>query len=185
MKQNKKLIRNCWIILLALWAMYYFGGYYLSEEKCAEDILKAYYVKGAEKIMSLTCGDVSAHLYSDGEDENCVAMTKKYAFLHHNDSFIDNEYIKMIKERSKTDGFAYFPCVSADFGTTVFVYRYNKDIHLIHVELENGMSTVLEEWKEDFAGFALEHERMPDGSYVRATLKAYDKEGNLIGESAY
>lgn len=184
MKQNKKLIRNCWIILLVLGTIYYFGGYFLSEERCVDDILKAYYVKGAEEIMSLTCGDVSARLYSDREDENCVVMTKKYACLYRKDSFLDNEYINMIKEQSKTDGFAYFPCVSADYGTTVFVYRYDKDIHLIHVELENGMSTVLEEWKADFAGFALEHERMPDGSYVRATLKAYDKDGNLIGERA-
>ena len=60
-----------------------------------------------------------------------------------------------------------------------------KDIHLIHVELENGMSTVLEEWEDDFAGFSLEHERMPDGSYVGATFKAYDKNGNLLGERAY
>ena len=140
MKQNKKLIRNCWIILLVLGTIYYFGGYFLSEERCVDDILKAYYVKGAEEIMSLTCGDVSAHLYSDREDENCVVMTSKHAFFYRKDSFIDNEYIDMIKERSKTDGFEYLHCVPSNLGTTVFVYRYNKDIHLIHVELENGLS---------------------------------------------
>ena len=185
MKPNKKLIRNCFFIFLVLWTIYYFGGYYLSEEKCTDDILKAYYVDGAEEIMSLSCGKVGAHLYSDGEDGNCVVMTKKQAFLYQKDSFIDNEYINIIKERSKEEGFEYLNCSYSDIGTTVFVYRHNKDIHLIHVELENGMSTVLEDWKDDFAGFSLEHERMPNGDYVGARFIAYDKDGNLIGERAY
>ena len=159
--------------------MYYFGGFYLSEEKCVEDILKAYYVKGAEEIISLESGDVIHHLYSNGADENCIVSTKKYSFLYQKSLFISD-----VIDCNEKEGFELLNCSDSQFGTTVFVYRYNKDIHLIHVELGNGMSIVLGEWKDDFAGFSLEHER-EGGSYVSANFRAYDKDGNIIDEMSY
>lgn len=180
MKQSKKLIRNCWIILFVLWATYYFGGYYLSEEKCIADILKVNYVKDVEKVMSLDRGNDMLHLYSNGTDENAIVITTKCGFLYHRGDY----YFDFISPYKK-EGFELLQCSNSEYGLTAFIYRYDKNIQMIEVEMNDDTSLVLSDWKGDFLGFSLEKESYKGGKYVGGEFRAYDKDYNLVETRGY
>lgn len=175
MNRGKKLIRNLAVILVLLLGFYYFGGYYVSRQQCIIETLRGLYGTETREIMELRQGNYIATLMADEDDESfSIVGTKKIGFLYRTGSSsigIQNDK----KEILKISGMA-----SSDHGMVIFLCRNNKTIEKVEVLLENGESFTITEWQEDYAGYIREDHNWESGTY-----KAYNAEGELVGEVYY
>lgn len=175
MKRGKKLIRNLAVILVLLLGFYYFGGYYISKEQCVIETLRGLYGTETRKVMELRQKNYFATLMAGEEDESfSIVGTKKIGFLYRTAS--SSVGIKNDKEEIlKISGMA-----SSDHGMVIFLCRNDKSIETVEVLLENGETFTITEWYEDYAGYIREDHNWESGTY-----RAYNAEGELVGEVYY
>ena len=65
-------------------------------------------------------------------------------------------------------------------GAFLIIYRDDKKVQRIEAELLNGREIVFDEWEDDFSIATIN-----DKEWYRGTYKAYDANGELIGEVQY
>lgn len=176
MNRGKKLIRNLVLIFIVLILFYYFGGYYVSKQQCVLETLRSHYSTETREIMELQQGNYIATLMADKNDETfSIVGAKKAGFFYHTASssignIIDKEKCMTIAGMGSTD-----------YGIFICIYRNDKSIIKVEVQLENGETYFITEWHEDYAGYV--RDEKTDWSY--GTYKAYNADGELVGEEIY
>lgn len=172
MKKGKKLVINTFIILLMLLIGYYFCGFYISKEQCIRESLRGMYAYETEFVMEFENRDRVCTLLTD-EDKKTYSIvgTRKLFFVYHADSSLTGF---KIKEEDVIDVLGMY---DDKIGTSIFVYRTDKSITKIEVELENGDKITLDEWKKDYVGYLQKNEM-----WVKGIYRAYNASGELVGE---
>lgn len=172
MKRGKKLLINIGIIALILWWIYYFGGYYVSKEQCIKETLRGLYAYETEMIMEFEEFDRSITLMADLEkDTYSMVETKVKGFFYQAGTTMTGYSIK--------DDYAIdvFGMNVDKMGATVFVYRNDKSIAKVEVELENRDTVTLDEWNNDYTGYL-----QGESEFVKGTYRAYNANDELIAE---
>ena len=173
MNRSKKLIRKLAVILVLLMIFYYFGGFYFSKQQCVVETLRGLYGTETRCIMELQRGNYIATLMADEKDKSfSIVGTKQIGPLYRTASSsvgiqIDDREVLKISGMS-----------ASDYGSVVFLYRVDKSIERVEVELENGETYTITEWQEDYAGYFREKNEWEYGTY-----KAYNAKGELVGEN--
>jgi len=175
MNRLKKLILNCLIITFIFSCMYYFGGYYLSKEKCIEDTLKSCYAKPQDQLIEYKNNRCIVTLFENKENDtySILETRKRGIFYEPGSSQVDSP-------KYKDEPFWISYQRGDGLGTVIYIYRNNPEIETIEMVLESGDQFVLSEWKEDFTSCLIEEEI--DFKYGGTTCKAYDALGNLVHE---
>lgn len=172
MKRERKLVRNVFIISIILFIFYYFGGYYLSNKACVEDIIRGLYVEEKDIIMELRHNNEFQTLVADLEKGTySIIGTRKIGFLYRTSDCSTHQTIK--RDSAVHVYYGY----SSNIGLYYYVYRNNKAVDKVEVELYNGIKFTLDEWHQDFAGIIVD----TDG--WSGVYRAYDVNGNLIEEN--
>ena len=170
MNRNKKLIRNCCLIIVILYGMYFFGGYFLSKEECIHDTLRALHANQTKTIMEFKNKNHFETLMTDEEIETYSLIgTKKVGFFYQTASSSSNGEI------SKNQIIDIIGSWSREMGLTIIVYRNLPEIAKIEVELEDGSEFVLSEWKDNFSGQLFDKDNWLNGKY-----KVYNSNNELI-----
>ena len=175
MTRLKKLMMNCLVINIISGCMYYFGGYYLSKERCIEDTLKSCYATPQEKLIEYENNRCVVTLFQNKENDthSILETNKRGMFYYPGSGVVDSP-----KWKSEPFWFSYLH--GDGLGIVVYFYRNNPEIETIEMVLENGDQFVFSDWKEDFASCLIDEEI--DFKYVGTFCKAYDASGNLIHE---
>lgn len=174
MKRGKKLIRNLCLIVILLFAYCYFGGYYLSKEACIEDSLRGLQRNEREIVTEFTLDNIDYAVVMDREEKvYSVSGTKRIGFLYHTIGGVTGH---VIQEEDCIDLSGY----GDPEGAFLIIYRNDKKVQRIEAELLNGREIVFDEWEDDFSIAAIN-----DKEWYRGTYKAYDANGELIGEVQY
>ena len=171
MKRERKLFRNIIIITLILYVFYYFGGYYISKSQCIEETMRGLYVKEDNIVMEIQNGNaIRTLVVDDNVSSLSVIGTKKVGPFYHTASCSTGMKMK------DDENFSIYSSYDSANGLTSFVYRNNKDIAYIELTLDNGTTTVLDDWHEDFAGAIV------DTDDIYGIYRAYDENDVLIEE---
>jgi len=176
MNRSKKLVRNLVIILVILWIFYYYGGYYISKQQCVIETLRGHYATETREVMEVRQGNYIATLMADENNESfSIVGTKKTGILYRTaSSSVGN---KVDKEKSMTmSGMG-----SSDYGIIICIYRNDKSIAKVEVQLENGDTYLITDWKEDYAWYV----RTGDDDWSCGTYRAYNAKGEQVGEEMY
>lgn len=174
-RRSKKLVRNLVLIFAIFFFFYYFGGYYFSKQQCVLETLRAHYSEETRKILEVQQGNYLITLMADENDESfSMVGTKKAGFLYRTASGSYNNKI------DKEKGITISAMGSSDRGIVVCIYRNDKSIDKVEVQLENGKTYLITDWHEDYACYTRDKDEM---SY--ATYRAYNREGDLVGEEIY
>ena len=173
--RGKKLVRNLVLIFAILSLFYYFGGYYLSRQQCVLESLRSHYCDTTRKILEMQQGDYFITIMADENDERFAMVgTQKAGFLYRVASGSYN--LKINKEKCMT----LSASGSSDRGIVVCLYRNDKSIEKVEVQMENGDNYLITDWHEDYACYKRDEEELSYGTY-----RAYNAEGELIGEEVY
>lgn len=172
MKKGKKLLINIFLISIILLFLFYFGGYYISKEKCIRESLRGLYAKETEIIMELKRGNRYRILVADTDNKTySIIGVKKLGFLYH----VDNTHSGMpIKEENVIDIVSAY---GEEIGTVIFVYRNDKSVAKVEVEFDSGDVVTMDDWKKDYVG-CLEQENV----FRNGTYRVYNASGELMGE---
>lgn len=175
MNRVKILIRNIVIILLLILVSCYINGVYISKENCILDSLRALYGTEREFVteIDLTKASFTLMFDSDKKTVSMIGVEKHGPFYTAGNCSVGDK----IDEDAPFDVFGYY---SLNSGPIYYVYRNDKNIDRVEVELENGTSFVLDEWIKDFAVMHIEALQWSNGLY-----RAYDQEGNFMYEITY
>jgi len=175
MNRGKRLIRNLFLILAVLFLFGYFRGYYVSKQQCVMETLRGHYGTETREIMEIKRGNYIVTLMADKNDESfSLVGTKKVGFLYQTASGLIGK--KINKEKCMTiagEG-------SSDRGFLACIFRNDKSIEKVEVQFENGETYLITDWQEDYACFMREGEEWWYGTY-----RAYNAEGELVGEEMY
>lgn len=175
MNRNRKLIKNSCIIFVILFIIYYFGGFYFSQEKCIIDSNKALHAKETEIIMQFENNNHYRTLMTD-KDKSVMGLvgTQKIGFLYTTDSGSHGQVIDKDNSIDITGSY------SRELGFIIVVYRNISTVSKVVVELEDGSEFVLSEWKDNFSGILLDKDDWLNGIY-----KVYNANNELIEEIEY
>ena len=170
MNRSKKLIRNSCLIIVISYAIYFFGGYFLSKEECINDTLRSLHANQTKTIMEFKNNNHFITLMTDEKMETySLTGTKKVGFLYHTDSGSHNNKIS-------DDQIIYIiGSWSREMGLLIIVYRNIPEITKIVVELEDGSEFILSEWKDNFSGILLDKDDWLNGIY-----KIYNSNNELL-----
>ena len=170
MKKGKKLLINTILILIILLYSFYFGGYYISKEKCIRESLRGLYAKETEIIMELKRGNRSRILVADTDEKtHRIIGVKKIGFLYK----VDDSYGGGPLKQGNVIGLdSYY---SDEIGTVIFVHRNDKSVIKVELELENGDVVVMDDWKKDYLGY-LEQEDI----FRKGVFRAYNASDEVI-----
>lgn len=172
MKRGKKLLINISIIALILWGIYYFGGYYVSKEQCIKENLRGSYTYETETIMEFEDFNRYITLLADLEKKTYSIVETKMSGIFYRASSTINGF--SIKDEYAIDVFGMY---DEKKGTPIFVYRNDKSIVKVEVELENRETVTLDEWNNDYAGYL-----QGDNEFVKGTYRVYNANDELIEE---
>lgn len=175
MNRSKKLVRNLIIIAMFLSVFFYFNGFYFSKQKCVTETLRGLYsTETSKEVMELRYGNCIATVMAEENDESfSIIETNKKAFFYRTGDCSTG--IKIDKEKSMT-----ISGIGSEEQIAVFIYRNDKSIDRVEVVTENGETYTIAEWHEDYAGYVRENH-----NWESATYKAYNAEGELVGEEIY
>ena len=172
MKKGKKLLINTILILIILLFSFYFGGCYISKEKCIRESLRGLYAKETEIIMELKRGNRYRILVADTDNKtHRIIGVKKIGFLYKVDDSYGGGPLK------QDNVIAIDTCTSEEIGTLIFIYRNDKSVTKVELEFENGDVAVMDDWKKDYVGY-LEKENV----FRKGIFRAYNASGELIDE---
>lgn len=175
MSRKNKLLRNVAIISVLLYGFYYFGGFYISKEQCVIETMRGLYVEEKNYVMEVINGNEIKTLFVDDSNETVsIIGTKQLGFLYRTSGSYTSHSISRVQAIDVISGY------NSEAGQTIFVYRNNKEIAYIEVELSDGTNLVLDEWNDDFVGTIVDAEDWNSGIY-----KVYNANGNLIDVIEY
>ena len=176
MKRGKKLLINISIIIVILLIEYYFGGYYISKEQCIKDTLRGLYSYETEKIMECKYRNRSVTLMADLEQRTySIVGVRKNGFLYHTDDCFTGYPIK------DDDSFDILGAYDEDVGTFICVYRNDKTITKVTLDMGTGNVITLDDWEQDFTGY-LHNE---DNILRENIYRAYNVSGELVEERVW
>lgn len=176
MKRGKKLLINISIIIVILLIEYYFGGYYISKEQCIKDTLRGLYSYETEKIMECKYRNRSVTLMADLEQRTySIVGVRKNGFLYHTDDCFTGYPIK------DENSFDILGGYDEDVGTFICVYRNDKTITKVTLDMGTGNVITLDDWEQDFTGY-LHNE---DNILRENIYRAYNVSGELVEERAW
>ena len=175
MKRSKKLVRNLSIIAIILSVFFYFDGYYLSKQRCVMETLRGIYsTETGKEVMELRYGNYIATVMAEENGESfSVIGTNQKGFMYRTGDCSTG--IKIDKEKSMT-----ISGMGSEKYMVIFIHRNDKSIDKVEVITENGETYTIAEWHEDYAGYIRENH-----NWECATYKAYNAEGELVGEEIY
>ena len=175
MKRGRKIIRNLSIIAILLFLFCYFGGYFISKEKCIADSLRGLYRSEREIATEISYGNRSYTVVTDTKQKvYSIIGTKRIGFLYH----VANSYTgHEIKEDECVNISGMY---SSEMGSLIVVYRNDPRINRVNAYLENGSLVIFDNWENDFSAVILDGEEWYGGTY-----KAFDTSNQLIGEVHY
>lgn len=175
MNRSRKLVKNLAVIIIFLLIFYYFGGYYISKQQCVTETLRGLYsTETNRKIMELRYGNYIATLMADENDEKfAIVGINKKVFLYRTGNSTTG--ISIDKEKCMT-----ISGMGSSERMVVFIYRNDKSIDRVEAVCKNGETYTITEWQEDYAGYVRE-----SINWEGATYRAYNAEGELVGEELY
>ena len=183
MNKKRNLIINGILIIVALVAIYHFGGFYVSQDQCVKEYLRGLHINPGEAAMSIEEGNMIYTIYANDETYlveqdgkeiggHLVVVTQKIGFLYHAKSY------------QEMTGDAHNVTVSwfktgDDAGYIVVAERADESIARADVLMALGFTDSVQlkfdEWKNNVAATYAEGEDM---NFV--TYQTYDADGNLI-----
>ena len=171
MNRKKKIVINIIVILIILGGAYYFGGYYISNDQCVQETLRALYATETEKILELKEGNYILTLYADMDNRTySLVTTKRIGFLYHTGSSMIGCNMRDEDAFYVTNGY------SSDIdGMEIIIYRNDPSITKLEASFDDGTEYVFEEWTKDFIVFTHSSD-----SWTNAEYTGYDCEGNAF-----
>ncbi len=178
MNRFKKLVINICVITSLLGLFYYFSGYYISKNKCIEDMLEFFNSDDTRIIKEITKDNITRVILTDRDNESIsVIKLEKYGFLYKTGSSSLNQPI------DKKNSFVIYTYFDTSFEHSIIIYRNNKDIDNIKITFRDNREISHNEWIGDFMYISDWTEKL--GSHNFGLYEAFDKEGNLIEQIEY
>lgn len=144
MNRKTKLLIYILIICTFFIGVYFTQGYYLSKDKALADAKHFHYIDNEETLTTI---DLDKQYIYLGADKNGKYMSMIYLdrigpFYRYNDS--------------RCYDMLNLPYINVSYGGSwngtriIYIYRNNKDVAYIEVELDTGEKFVLDNWINDY-----------------------------------
>lgn len=191
MNRKRKLIRNCIIIGIIILANYFVNGYYLSKEKCLEQLKNTLYLKDNIVLEEIQDDETILFVLMDEKNdafsfirmEECMNFLYQQSMIGFNGKTneVYGELRMKIQKDYSFDYYSTFVDHDSQFDVNL-IHRNNLDVYEIELPLNNNKSIRLNNWNNDYIIFV----NNPD-CYVdeTKTIKAYDENNQLIEEVEY
>ena len=176
MNNKKRLILNCIIISIFISCIYYFGGYYISKNKCITDRLK---VLNREEtyipLMSFMDEEEEVSLLNNVIDSSYIFITiKQYG------PFYKTEDHKIVTPQYIDEDISLFYFISKEKGFIFFAHIKNKNIEKFSFSITNGPDI---EWTRTYSDTEIcTYASFKDNYDSISYCKAYDKDNKVIKE---
>lgn len=153
MKRNKEFIRNIIILCGLAFAYFYFGNFYLSEEKCLEEIKKSMYIEDFDVLWSNRINGQIQYTMVNHEDKSLYILTiDNRGPLYRYHEVFGNEIIYMDNDHSiDIRGIQYNQGFIDE--STYIIYRNDERVHSIEKKYPDETVEICQEWKGNFCIF--------------------------------
>lgn len=191
MSRKKKFIRNSIFIAIILIGYFFYNGYFISKEKCLEQLKNALYLQDNIVLEEIQDDENILFVLIDEKDEtfSFIRMEEYLNFLykHRKIGYVGatNElYGELRMKIQKDHSFDYYH-TSLDqeaIGDIFLIHRNNPNVHEIELFLDDNSTIRLNDWNNDYIIMVSFLDIYVDST---KTIKAYDINNQLIEEVEY